>query len=172
MEHIKFGFSETPFGEIIAARSPLGYRDIQFLTYYRTEVIHELGTRWGVYTPTERDDKVAQFVKEVFFDRQNHPFILDLRGTEFQKQVWREVRMVPFGETATYQEIANRIGHPEEVRAVASAILQNPLALLIPCHRIVRNDGSVGEYHWGTDLKKKLIEWEKEVKKNEGVKKV
>ena len=161
LHDITYGFSETPFGPIITARNVKGYTDVQFLTYNRAETIHELGTRWGVYTPTVQDDRVAEIVKEVFFDGAHHLIIFDLEGTDFQKAVWREVRMIPFGETATYQEIAQRIGRPDAVRAVANAVAANPLALLIPCHRVVRTDGSIGDYHWGKDLKRQLLEWEK-----------
>jgi O-6-methylguanine DNA methyltransferase len=161
MDTIVYGFSESPFGSIIVARTPRGICDVQFLTYQRMEVISELGKRWGVYTPTTQDDRVAKEVVEVFFEHKRQAIILDLQGTDFQKLVWRELKMVPFGHTATYQDIANLIGKPKAVRAVASAIAQNPIALLIPCHRIVHSDGTIGKYHWGSDLKKKLIDWER-----------
>ena len=65
------------------------------------------------------------------------------------------------GETISYQELAERIGEPKAVRAVASAVAQNPIAMLVPCHRIIHKDGTLGEYHWGRDLKKQLLDWEK-----------
>ena len=66
------------------------------------------------------------------------------------------------GETLSYQELAERVGQPKAVRAVASAVAENRIAMLIPCHRIIHKDGTTGEYHWGRELKKQLLEWEKE----------
>ena len=80
-------------------------------------------------------------------------------------KVWNELRNIPFGTTVSYQEVAKRIGEPKAVRAVASAIAENPVAMLIPCHRVIHSDGTIGEYHWGRDLKKKLIEWERDAKR-------
>jgi O-6-methylguanine DNA methyltransferase len=87
---------------------------------------------------------------------------LDLKGTDFQLKVWNELRKIPFGTTVTYQEVAERIGEPKAVRNVAAAIEQNPIAVLVPSHRVIHADGTLGEYHWGRDLKKKLIEWERD----------
>lgn len=70
-------------------------------------------------------------------------------------------RRSSFGHTATYLDIAKGIGEPKAVRAVATAIAQNPIAMLIPCHRIIHSDGATGEYHWGKELKQQLIDWEK-----------
>lgn len=81
-------------------------------------------------------------------------------GTEFQKKVWQAVQTIKFGETATYQAIANKIGQPNAVRAVANAVGNNPIALLIPCHRIVRTDGALGGYKWGIERKKWLLKYE------------
>ena len=91
----------------------------------------------------------------------DHPLNLDLRGTEFQLKVWKAIMQVPFGETISYQQLAANIGQPEAVRAVATAVGQNPMAVIIPCHRIIHKDGTIGEYHWGRELKEKLLEWEK-----------
>ncbi len=90
---------------------------------------------------------------------------LDIRGTAFQRRVWGALRQIPFGQTATYQEIARRIRAPKAVRAVANACAANRLALVIPCHRVVRTDGSLGGYRWGQDRKRALIEAERAAKK-------
>ena len=160
MTTIEYGFSDSPFGEIIVARSPLGICDLQFLEHNKLGTIHELAARWGVYTPTTQSDRMANNVERVIFEGLDRELTLDLRGTDFQKQVWHEVQRIPFGQTASYQDIANRMEKPSAVRAVASAVAQNPIAMLIPCHRVIHSDGTTGEYHWGRELKKKLIEWE------------
>ena len=160
---IEFGFAESPFGEIIVARTWDGVCDLQFLDYNRLETIHELAGRWGEYTPTTQSNTMAETVEQVICEGLDHPVRLDVKGTDFQLKVWNELRNIPFGKTATYQQIAERIGEPKAVRAVATAIGQNPVAMLIPCHRVIHSDGTIGEYHWGRDLKKKLLEWEQSV---------
>ncbi len=85
---------------------------------------------------------------------------LDLLGTPFQRRVWDELRSVPNGSTATYTAIAERIGAPRAVRAVAGACARNHVALLVPCHRIVRSDGGWGGYRWGIDRKRAILEAE------------
>ena len=82
---------------------------------------------------------------------------LDVRGTAFQHRVWRALRDIPAGTTATYSEIARRIGAPRAVRAVAGACAANPLAVAIPCHRVVRNDGELAGYRWGLPRKRALL---------------
>ena len=85
---------------------------------------------------------------------------LDIQGTAFQLKVWTALKAIPLGETATYSEIAERIGEPRAVRAVANACGANPAAIAIPCHRVVRSDGGSGGYRWGTEKKTKLLERE------------
>lgn len=99
---------------------------------------------------------------EYLCGRSPHPDLpLDVRATAFQWRVWRELRAIPYGETRTYQDVANAIGSPTATRAVARACATNPVALLIPCHRVVRTDGSTGGYRWGIKRKVKLLADEK-----------
>jgi AraC family transcriptional regulator of adaptative response/methylated-DNA-[protein]-cysteine methyltransferase len=86
---------------------------------------------------------------------------LDVRATTFQWKVWRALREIPHGTTRSYKEVARRIGRPRAVRAVARACATNPVALVVPCHRVVRDDGGLSGYRWGVDVKKRLIEQEK-----------
>jgi AraC family transcriptional regulator of adaptative response/methylated-DNA-[protein]-cysteine methyltransferase len=85
---------------------------------------------------------------------------LDLEGTAFQIRVWEALREIPSGQTTTYAQVAKRIGAPSAVRAVASAIAANPVALVIPCHRVIRSDGSLGGYRWGLATKEALLDSE------------
>jgi AraC family transcriptional regulator of adaptative response/methylated-DNA-[protein]-cysteine methyltransferase len=85
---------------------------------------------------------------------------LDVRGTAFQQRVWKALREIPVGSTTTYTEIAHRIGAPNSVRAVARAIASNAIAVAIPCHRVIRTDGSLSGYRWGVARKRALIERE------------
>ena len=82
---------------------------------------------------------------------------LDIRGTAFQQQVWQTLQKIPYGETRTYQEIANEVERPKATRAVGSACGANPVALVVPCHRVLRNDGNLGGYRWGIERKQKLL---------------
>jgi O-6-methylguanine DNA methyltransferase len=88
---------------------------------------------------------------------------LDVRGTAFQWEVWRHLRSIPAGTTRSYQEVAKAIGRPTAVRAVAQACASNHVALLIPCHRVVRNDGSLGGYRWGTERKQAILDVERRI---------
>jgi AraC family transcriptional regulator of adaptative response/methylated-DNA-[protein]-cysteine methyltransferase len=85
---------------------------------------------------------------------------LDLRGTTFQRRVWHALREIPAGSTATYAEVAERIGAPGSARAVAGACAANPVAVAVPCHRVVRNDGGLSGYRWGVERKRALLERE------------
>jgi O-6-methylguanine DNA methyltransferase len=87
----------------------------------------------------------------------SHALPLDVRGTAFQQRVWRELQRIPRGETITYAELAARIGAPKAVRAVGTACGANPVALVVPCHRVVRADGSLGGYAWGVERKERLL---------------
>ncbi|HWF84811.1 MAG TPA: methylated-DNA--[protein]-cysteine S-methyltransferase, partial [Vicinamibacterales bacterium] len=83
-----------------------------------------------------------------------------VRGTAFQQRVWQALRAIPIGSTATYTAVAARIGAPQSVRAVAQACAANALAVAIPCHRVVRTDGSLSGYRWGVERKRKLLDKE------------
>ena len=88
---------------------------------------------------------------------------LDLHGTEFQLQVWKELIAIPVGATSSYTEIAREIGRPAAARAVATACAANSVALLVPCHRVIRNTGEISGYRWGVERKKKLLKAEAQI---------
>jgi AraC family transcriptional regulator of adaptative response/methylated-DNA-[protein]-cysteine methyltransferase len=104
---------------------------------------------------------VAQIVGLVENPRQGIHLPLDIRGTAFQQKVWRALTEIPLGQTATYADIARRIGHPNAVRAVAGACASNKIAVVIPCHRVIRTDGSLSGYRWGLARKRALLLKEK-----------
>lgn len=99
---------------------------------------------------------------EKFFKNQPHQLKLKIEGgTPFQRQVWKALLEIPYAQLCSYQQIANRIGHPKAVRAVGSAIGKNPIPILIPCHRVIKKNGQLGNYTGGTHIKKRLLEVEK-----------
>ena len=84
-----------------------------------------------------------------------------MRGSEFQIEIWSELRRIPVGQTISYLQLAYRVGRPRAVRAVATAVAKNRMAFLVPCHRVIRTDGSIGGYRWGTARKAQMLDWEK-----------
>ena len=106
-------------------------------------------------------DAIARWVDGGDGDAALRELPLDLAGTEFQQRVWRALRAIPYGATRSYAELAREVGAPRAVRAVASACASNRVALVVPCHRIVRGDGATGGYRWGSDRKARLLEHER-----------
>ena len=112
--------------------------------------------------PIERDDEglrnlVTPVLDAVAGKRSPEELPLDPRGSEFQHQVWKELRRIPSGQTRTYSQIAENIRRPAAVRAVARACATNPIAVIVPCHRVIRRDGSLGGYAGGLERKKQLL---------------
>jgi len=109
-------------------------------------------------------NKLATWVEEIVAavdGERAHPHVpLDVQASVFQWKVWRELQKIPFGETRTYTEIAQAIGSPRAARAVASACATNPVSVVIPCHRVVRRGGGLGDYRWGIERKRRLVEKE------------
>ena len=103
---------------------------------------------------------VAQVMALVESPAAGHALPLDLRGTAFQHRVWQALRQVPAGSTVTYAQLAQRLGIPRSVRAVAGAVAANPAAIAIACHRVVRSDGGLGGYRWGVQRKRSLLQRE------------
>ena len=106
------------------------------------------------------EDVVAKVVGLIEAPGTGVDLPLDVRGTAFQQRVWWALREIPAGSTASYREIARRIGAPRAVRAVAHACAVNPVAVAIPCHRVVRSDGGLAGYRWGVERKRELLERE------------
>ena len=103
---------------------------------------------------------MARVVGLVEQPRLGHDLPLDVRGTAFQQRVWQALRDIPAGQTASYAEVAAKIGKPAAVRAVAQACAANSLAVAIPCHRVVRSDGALSGYRWGVERKRALLDRE------------
>jgi len=119
----------------------------------------ELQKRWPKARPTgdsqSRHQEILSLLKKGSYGVESVP-----HGTPFQQRVWEALLTIPFGTTLSYKALASRIGHPRAVRAVANAVGRNPLAILIPCHRVIKSDGSLCGYHWGIETKKALLAYE------------
>ena len=153
-----FGFSGTPFGECCIAFSNAG---ICALIYpeSRESAYADLEHRFPETDFKQNDAKAARLVNQIF-EKGEKPK-LHLIGTEFQVSVWNALQHIPAGKTTTYTQIAEAIRRPKAVRAVGTAIGANPIAYLIPCHRVIRTDGALGGYRWGLECKIKMLEYEK-----------
>jgi AraC family transcriptional regulator, regulatory protein of adaptative response / methylated-DNA-[protein]-cysteine methyltransferase len=130
----------------------------------RKELVGDLQRRFPKARLVEGDKDfgrtVAKVVAFVEAPKTGLDLPLDVRGTAFQQKVWRALQAIPFGSTSTYAEIAKQIGAPKAVRAVAGACAANKLALVIPCHRVLRDDGALSGYYWGVDRKRALLKKE------------
>lgn len=117
---------------------------------------------WDTAPESITDTATTQAIAQQIGTRQPN-VKLAATGTEFQHQVWRALLQIPSGETRSYTELANIIDRPKSVRAVANAVAANPIAWFIPCHRIIRSDGALGGFAWGTDLKQQMLDWEQKL---------
>jgi AraC family transcriptional regulator, regulatory protein of adaptative response / methylated-DNA-[protein]-cysteine methyltransferase len=160
---IRFAVGESSLGSILVARSERGVCAI-LLGDDPDALARELQDRFPRATLIGGDagfeDLVARVVGFVEAPGLGLDLPLDVRGTAFQQRVWQALREIPAGSTVSYTEIAGRIGSPKAVRAVASACAANPLAVAIPCHRVVRTDGGLSGYRWGVERKRALLQRE------------
>lgn len=160
---IRFALGTCWLGEILVAATDRGICAI-LLGDDPEELLRDLERRFSraelVGGEKEFDRTVAVVIG--FFEEPTRGWDLplDIRGTAFQQRVWQALERIPLGETVTYSEIARRLKAPQSVRAVASACAANPLAVAIPCHRVVRCDGNLAGYRWGIERKHKLLEHE------------
>lgn len=159
-EEIRFAIGESSFGAILVASSEKGVASILIGGDPNT-LAENLQDRFPkarlVGGDAEYEKLVAQVVGFVEAPNLGLDLPLDVRGTAFQQRVWQALREIPVGRTASYTEIAAKIGLPKSVRAVAGACAANNIAVAIPCHRVVRNDGALSGYAWGVDRKRALI---------------
>lgn len=160
---IRFAIGECSLGSILVARSERGVCAILLGDDPHT-LARQLQDRFPRATliggDTAFEEVVAKVVGFVEAPGLGLDLPLDVRGTAFQQRVWQALREIPAGSTVSYSDIAGRIGSPKSVRAVAHACAMNPLAVAIPCHRVVRNDGGLSGYRWGVERKRALLQRE------------
>lgn len=160
--------ADTALGRILVAECARGLCQVQFGTS-DAALLRQLRSSFPVADiaalPARRAAKLRQLLHAAAAGALPHGLADDVRldpqGTPFQLWVWRELRRIPRGSTRSYADIARRIGAPKAVRAVARACAANPLALFIPCHRVVRSDGALAGYRWGLTRKRRLLAAEK-----------
>lgn len=159
---IRFGIHESPFGPCLIAVSPRGLCGLNFVA--SQAAAHALLRRDWPHAALAPDAGATASLARRIFDPlaapHTQPLALLVRGTNFQIQVWRALLRLPFGSVASYRNIAAQIGHPSAARAVGNAIGANPIAWLIPCHRVIRESGTFGGYRWGENRKAAILGWE------------
>lgn len=161
---IKYAIDHCSLGSILIARSNQGITAVM-LDDDADILKNNLLLSFSHAELNENDVLLADYFKKIiqFIETPHHKLTLpiDIEGTVFQKKVWKALQKIPLGQTASYADIAKQVGSPNAVRAVGSACGANPVAIVIPCHRVVKSDGSLSGYRWGVERKRILIQREK-----------
>lgn len=159
---IQYGIHDTPFGQSLLALTPRGICNLNFLHPSSEQHAEQMLSLEWKNAEITRDQFATRAICEQIFspDRDKKPLTLLVKGTNFQIQVWRGLLKIPFAGMATYQSVAEMIGRPTAVRAVGNAVGNNPIAYLIPCHRVIRESGKLGGYRWGLERKTAILGWE------------
>ena len=157
-EVLSYAVGKSTLGSVLVASSTKGVAAI-LIGDDTPSLVEELRDSFpGATLQATEDDRVVGHVVGLIEDPSSIADLpLDIRGTPFQQKVWAALQDIPAGVTETYSDLANRVGDPNAVRAVASACAANKLAVAIPCHRVLRTDGSLSGYRWGVDRKRALI---------------
>jgi AraC family transcriptional regulator of adaptative response/methylated-DNA-[protein]-cysteine methyltransferase len=161
---IRYACADSPLGRMLIAATEKGICSIQFAD--SDDELTEGLKREFPFAARKTDDGGLQhwidnLLSQMAGRDADAALPLDIRATAFQRRVWTYLQSIPFGATQSYAEVAKGIGRPTASRAVARACATNPVAVAIPCHRVVRGDGSISGYRWGVERKEKLLEMEK-----------
>lgn len=156
---ISYGMHQTPFGSAFIAVTERGICQLSFTDNHQDkfQLITELEQKWCSAKILEAKKITQDYVSSIFITKKQEPVSLIVKGTNFQVNVWKALLGIPYGKLATYGQLAKNIGKPNASRAVGSAVGANPIAFLIPCHRVIRNTGIIGEYRWGNLRKRAML---------------
>lgn len=159
---IRYGFYPSPFGECLIAVTDRGITNLVFVQPgSRAKMVRELKTQWKRADVTEDATAASPYVEKIFAPgRSGSEVDLFVKGTNFQIKVWKALLRIPRGAVISYEDMAKQIGMPKAVRAVAGAVASNPIAYLIPCHRVILKSGALGGYRWSGTRKKAILAWE------------
>ncbi|MGO8797281.1 MAG: bifunctional DNA-binding transcriptional regulator/O6-methylguanine-DNA methyltransferase Ada [Candidatus Sulfotelmatobacter sp.] len=160
---VRYACADSPLGRMLIAATDRGICSIQFARS-DAELIEGLKREFP-FAARKPDDRglqtlISSVLGKMAGREPNAALPLDIRATAFQRRVWTHLQSIPFGQTQSYSQVAKAIGQPTASRAVARACATNPVAVAIPCHRVVREDGNISGYRWGVDKKKKLLNME------------
>ncbi|GGE43801.1 AraC family transcriptional regulator of adaptative response/methylated-DNA-[protein]-cysteine methyltransferase [Pedobacter psychrotolerans] len=159
--NVNYSFAETPFGKIIVAATSKGICHLVFIEDEQI-ALEQLISKFPAANFHHKLDSIQQNALFIFQNdwTKLQEIKLHLKGTDFQLKVWETLLKIPMGRLSTYGSIANKLENPKACRAVGTAIGDNPVAFLIPCHRVIQSSGALGGYHWGTERKMAIIGWE------------
>jgi AraC family transcriptional regulator of adaptative response/methylated-DNA-[protein]-cysteine methyltransferase len=161
---IAYGFHPTPFGECLLAVTGRGICGLGFVgSGGRASVLRDFRSRWPEAHWEEGTRLTQPYIRRIFGSENGNgdrPITLVLHGTNFQIKVWEALLKIPRGSVVPYEDLAVQVSRPQAARAVGGAVGKNPIAFLIPCHRVIRKAGGIGGYHWGTARKKAMLAWE------------
>jgi AraC family transcriptional regulator, regulatory protein of adaptative response / methylated-DNA-[protein]-cysteine methyltransferase len=159
---IHYAIHPTPFGKCLIATTERGICHLGFVQTSEGDAIDHLVEDWSQAEMIEDQRATAPLIEPIFNlgQRGKESLRLYLRGTNFQIKVWEALLTIPAGTVTTYENIATQIGKPAALRAVGTAVGHNPVAVLIPCHRVLRKDGNFGNYRYGSARKKAILGWE------------
>lgn len=161
--HIRYGFHSSPFGTCLICITKRGICHLSFVEDNQRELIlTEVKNSWYLANFDEDYRATLHTVEQLFATDKikNRHFNLILKGTNFQIKVWEALLAIPLGGLVSYEDIAFFIGNSNATRAAASAIANNSISYLIPCHRVINKTGKIGKYRWGNARKKAIIVWE------------
>ena len=157
---IRYGVHPSPFGECLIAVTDKGLCALEFIQPGgREKTVAKLRGRWNRAAFRESPEATRPLADRLFI-RGSGAFDLFVKGSAFQLKVWEALLRIPPGAVTSYERIAARIGTPRAARAVGAAVARNPVAFLIPCHRVIRKTGALGGYRWGETRKKAMLAWE------------
>jgi AraC family transcriptional regulator of adaptative response/methylated-DNA-[protein]-cysteine methyltransferase len=157
---IRYGIHPSPFGKCLIATTDRGICHLGFVQTSEGDAIDALVNDWKEAIMIEDYKSTSALVRPIFdlrFNNRGKPLNIHLRGTNFQLKVWEALLQIPTGAVTTYEGLAERIGKPTASRAVGAAVGHNPIAVLIPCHRVIRKIGEFGNYRYGSPRKKALL---------------
>jgi AraC family transcriptional regulator, regulatory protein of adaptative response / methylated-DNA-[protein]-cysteine methyltransferase len=159
---IRYGIHPTPFGKCLIGVTERGICHLGFVQTGEGNAIDALVTEWKKARMIEDHRSTAALIMPIFDlnQREKTSLQLHLSGTNFQLKVWEALLRIPVGSVTTYEHIASEVGNPKATRAVGTAVGHNPIAVLIPCHRVIRKAGGFGNYRYGVPLKMALLGWE------------
>lgn len=166
---IHYATATSPLGVVLAAATERGICAVR-LGDTTEQLVNELRAEFPATQVTVQDDALRPvldaLLRHIAGEQPSLALPLDIRATAFQKRVWEALRRIPYGETRTYADVARSINQPGATRAVGNACASNPVAILVPCHRVIRHDGHIGNYRWGADRKKRLLAIERQSQPN------
>jgi AraC family transcriptional regulator, regulatory protein of adaptative response / methylated-DNA-[protein]-cysteine methyltransferase len=158
---IEYGTGATPFGSCFIASTQRG---ICYMSFNENDdlSLEELKMQWPNAALNKNEKSISLLAESIFKLNKNQTKLnLFLKGTKFQLKVWEALLKIPFGKVSSYSLLAHYVKQANAQRAVGSAVAANPIAFLIPCHRVIRNEGIIGNYHWGVERKAAMLGWEK-----------